>query len=173
MAAENDRLEIIVDAMAPEELPRDGDVAVFVHDSGRTVTLTGTRRDLRFYLSAHWGVDSDDDWIAETLDGGTVVEAVVEPKGVACSACGREDDGSEGSRIEGELCDDCDALGPPRTILLHLNVEVRGATPDELPVDEIETAIKGAIEVGLEGAPLLENHPGASVTFTIPLAEEV
>lgn len=52
-----------VPAMAPEELPRDRGVDVFVHDSGLEVTLAASTVDqLIDYVREFWG-DDDRDWL--------------------------------------------------------------------------------------------------------------
>lgn len=52
-----------VPAMAPEELPRDEGVDVFVHDSEREVTLTAPTVDaIIAYVEKYWG-DDDQGWI--------------------------------------------------------------------------------------------------------------
>jgi hypothetical protein len=54
-----------VPAMAPEELPRDEGVRVFVHDSEREVTLTAATVDeIVAYVVRYWG-DDDEGWLAD------------------------------------------------------------------------------------------------------------
>jgi hypothetical protein len=45
-----------IPAMAPEELPRDEGIRVFVHDSGYEVSLYGESADaILTYIDKHWG----------------------------------------------------------------------------------------------------------------------
>lgn len=71
MQDQQQKLEVVVDAMAPEDLPRDEGVDVFVHESGYAVTLAApTAARLVEYLVSYWG---DEDWARETVAGAVLV----------------------------------------------------------------------------------------------------
>jgi hypothetical protein len=60
---------------------------------------------------------------------------------------------------------DPDALPPPRTILIHLNVEVPGIVGSD--ANEVAAAVMAAIEVGSDDPSM------AGFTISVALAEEV
>jgi hypothetical protein len=58
-----------------------------------------------------------------------------------------------------------------RTILVHLNFQIPEAA-DALDAEKVAELVRGALEVGLGGSPVLDEM-GVDLSFEVALAEEV